>query len=74
MDGKCSPKKGNERAPPADVLGCVGACFAAGLNLASEGGEKKKKKKGTLSIRKVELNHEAARFCCDCGTCYIGVF
>jgi hypothetical protein len=30
-----------ERAPPADLLGCVSACVAAGLNLASE---KKKEK------------------------------
>jgi hypothetical protein len=29
-----------ERAPSADLLGCVSACVAAGLNLASEGGGK----------------------------------
>jgi hypothetical protein len=42
-----SPKKNDiqrigrtERAASADALGCVSACFAAGLNLASEGGKK----------------------------------
>jgi hypothetical protein len=46
LSGLCAKSIGRtKRAPSADVLGCVSACFAAGLNLASEGGGPKKKQR-----------------------------
>jgi hypothetical protein len=43
--------KKDGRAPPSDLLGCVRACVAAGLSLASEG---KKKTQMTAKLTEAE--------------------
>jgi hypothetical protein len=47
-----------ERAPSADLLGCVSVCVAAGLNLESE-----EKKGGGKRSRKKNASCHSVSFC-----------